>query len=369
MTFTKRVVSILTMMVLGLNVMTAQTIIKGNDRVVKVNKTVITANELENTFNEVNKLSAVYGRTFTKKEVLKTMIDEELLKSEVRKQNLVLDENQVKQEVDQIRYQYSEMMYQSNPNFKFNESEFRAYIEKEGNMTYQKFEDKIKDKVLVRQYIMKRVEKKFASIDQKTYPDADLRKFRQDNLSQFVQPNSIEVKHIFLRTVLADGKTQLPASEKAIVKKRMDDILKRIKNGESFDSLCELNSEDVESRDRVNPKTNKVDRGYLGVMPIGGEAAEVVKEQFGFDQATLDKLYALGANKLSEVIESKVGYHIFYVIDKMEERIIPFEEAKQQIIQYMKAKEKEQLFMEEYKGLIDDLNAKAEITYFKEEYK
>ena len=346
-----------------------QTIIKGNDRVVKVNKTVITVNELEKTYSEVSKLSSVYGKQFTKKEVLQTMIDEELLKTEVKTKSIVLDENQVKQEIDSVKYQYSQLMLSQNPNFAFNENEFRAYIEKEGNMTYTKFEDKIKDKVLVKQHIMKRIEKKLMDIDQKQFPDSELRKFRNDNLSQFVQPDSVEVKHIFLRTVLADGKTSLPKNEKDIVKKRIDDILRRIKAGADFNQLCELNSEDIESRDRVNPKTNKIDRGYLGVMPVSGEAAEMVKEQFGFSQDVLDKLFSLGKGKYSDVIESRVGYHIFAITEKVSERIIPYEEAKDQIVQYMKIRDKEKLFMDEYKALIDELRKKAEIVYYREEYK
>ncbi|HRU45181.1 MAG TPA: hypothetical protein P5322_11710, partial [Spirochaetota bacterium] len=43
----------------------AQTLIKGNDKVVKVNKTVITTNELEKTYSEVSKLAPVYGKNFT----------------------------------------------------------------------------------------------------------------------------------------------------------------------------------------------------------------------------------------------------------------------------------------------------------------
>ncbi|HNZ26657.1 MAG TPA: SurA N-terminal domain-containing protein [Spirochaetota bacterium] len=347
----------------------AQTLIKGNDKVVKVNKTVITTNELEKTYSEVSKLAPVYGKNFTKKEVLQTMIDEELLRSEVKSKSIVLDENQVKQEIDAVKYQYSQMMYAQNSNFVYNENEFKAYIEKEGNMTYAKFEDKIKEKVMVKQYIMKKIEKKLMTIDQKQYPDSELRKFRNDNLSQFVQPDSVEIKHIFLRTVLGDGKTTLPDNEKQIVRKRIDDISKRLKNGESFDELCELNSEDIESRDRVNPKTKKIDRGYLGLMPVSGEAADMVKEQFGFGQDVLDKIYALGKNKFSEVIESRVGYHIFYVVDKVPERIVPYEEAKDQIINYMKMRDKENLFMEEYKNLIKELREKAEIVYYKEELK
>lgn len=347
----------------------SQTIIKGSDRIVKVNKTVITRSELEKTYNEINKLAPIYGKSFTKKEVLQTMIDEVLLRNEIKTKSLIVDQNQVNQEITRIKYQYSQLMSQQNPNFQYNEEEFKAYLLKEGNITYENFEEKIKEKVLVNQYIFKRAEAKLRSVEQKVFTDTELRKFRNDNLSQFVQPDSVEIKHIFLRTVLGDGKTPLPANEKEIVKKRITDILSRLKKGEDFDQLCELNSEDIESRDRINPKTNKLDRGYLGVMPVTGEYAEQLKEIYGFSQKNLEDLFNLGQGKYSDIIESRVGYHIFYIVNKIPERIIPYEEAKPQIIEYFKLKEKEKIFMEEYQKLNKELREKAEITYYTEEFK
>ena len=349
--------------------LSSQTIIKGSDRIVKVNKTVITRDELEKTYNEINKLAPIYGKSFSKKEVLQTMIDEVLLRNEIKTKGLIVDQNQVNQEINKIKYQYTQFMSQQNPNFQYSEEEFKAYLLKEGNITYEKFEEKIKEKVLVNQYIFKRAEAKLRAVDQKVFSDSELRKFRNDNLSQFVQPDSVEVKHIFLRTVLADGKTQIPANEKEIVRKRIVDILARLKKGESFDQLCELNSEDIESRDRINPKTGKLDRGYLGVMPVTGEYAEQLKEIYGFSQKHLEDLFNLGAGKYSDIIESRVGFHIFYIVNKIPERIIPYEEAKPQIIEYFKLREKEKIFVEEYQNLIKELREKAEITYYAEEFR
>ena len=195
------------------------------------------------------------------KAVLESMIDEELLKNDVKSKSIVLDENQVNQMLEQYKMLYAQEMLKTNPNFEFKEDEYKAYIQKEVKITYEKFVEKIKDTVLVRQFIMKRAEKKLQDISQKVFSDSKIEEFYDENVNEFVVPRSVELKHIFLKTIGYDGKP-LPDSEKAIVKKRIDDILSRIRKGESFDSLCELNSEDVESRDRKNPKTGKIDRGY-----------------------------------------------------------------------------------------------------------
>lgn len=171
------------------------------------------------------------------------------------------------------------------------------------------------------------------------------------------------MKHIFLKTVGYDGKI-LPDTEKQIVKKRIDDIYARIKKGESFDTLCELNSEDIESRDRKNPKTGKIDRGYLGILTVKDDVA---KQQFG--ETVFKALFNLEKGKYSEVMESKVGYHIFYSVDKKSQYIVPFEEAKVQITNYFRLLEQDKIVKEEFLGVIKELRSKASIEYYIDEYK
>ncbi len=338
-------------------------LIVGQDKVVKVNNRVITIKELEKEFEQRSKLPSLDGGPVTKSSVLESMIDEELLKNDVKSKSIVLDENQVNQMLEQYKMLYAQEMLKTNPNFEFKEDEYKAYIQKEVKITYEKFVEKIKDTVLVRQFIMKRAEKKLQDISQKVFSDSKIEEFYDENVNEFVVPRSVELKHIFLKTIGYDGKP-LPDSEKAIVKKRIDDILSRIRKGESFDSLCELNSEDVESRDRKNPKTGKIDRGYLGILTIKDEMA---KQQFGED--LFKALFNLEKGKISDVMESKVGYHIFYAVDKKSQYIVPLEEAKTQIVNYFRLMEQDKIVKDEFLGAIKDLRGKSNIEYYIDEYK
>ncbi len=335
----------------------------GRDKVVKVNNRIITLKELEKEFKQRSKLPSLDGTPVTKKSVLQSMIDEELLRNEIKTKNIIVDENQLKAMLDQYKMLYAQEMSKDNPNFTFSEEDYRAYIQKEVELTYDKFTEKVKETIMVRQYIEKRAEKKLQDTMQKVYPEAKLEEFYDGNVREFVVPKSVEIKHIFLKAIDVQGKP-LPASEKAIINKRAEDILKRLKSGESFDSLCELNSEDTESRDKVNPKTNKLDRGYLGSLFKNDEMA---KNVFGDD--IINVLFNTPKGKVTDVLESKSGFHIFYVIDKQNERIVPYDEAKPQIVQYFRMSDREKILRDEFTNLLKDLKSKANIEYYMNEYK
>ena len=341
----------------------SQRIEVGKDKVVKINNRIITVKELEREFKQRSKLPSLDGTPVTKNSVLQSMIDEELLRNETKNKSIVLDENQLKGMLDQYKMLYAQEMSKDNPNFKFNENEYKAYIQKEVELTYDKFEEKVKETLMARQYIEKRCEKKMQDVLTRVYPDSKLKDFYDSNLKEFVAPKSVEIKHIFLKGIDYKG-DPLPASEKNIIKKRAEDILKRLKAGESFDTLCEMNSEDTESRDKVNPKTNKVDRGYLGSLYKNDEMAKSI---FGDD--IINTLFDTPKGRFSDVLESKSGFHIFYVIDKQEPRIIPFEEAKPQIINYFRLSDREKILRDEFVTLLKDLKAKANIEYYMNEYK
>ena len=141
----------------------------GKDKVVKVNNHIITLKELEKKYNELLKLLPE-GQKLTKKEVLQSMIEQELLLEEIRgAKSLVLNEEHFKQMLDQQKMLYSQLMTRENSKFKFNESKFKTYIEKELKITYEKYEQKIKEQVLARQYIEKKAQKKLQTLRTKKY--------------------------------------------------------------------------------------------------------------------------------------------------------------------------------------------------------
>jgi parvulin-like peptidyl-prolyl isomerase len=72
---------------------------------------------------------------------------------------------------------------------------------------------------------------------------------------------------------------------------------------------------------------------------------------------------------MTNVMESKVGYHIFIIVDKKSQYITPFKDAKSQILAYFKNNEKNKIMQDEFAGLLKELKSKATIQYYMDEYK
>ncbi len=355
----------------------------GKDKVVKINDTIITLQELETKYNEFSKVFAE-GKAPSKKEILQKMINEKLILTEAKTaKNIILDENMVKQYMDYSKQLYREKMRSKDPNFTYSDEKFKQYLEKEEKITYEKFEAKLKETVLGEQYLMKRIEAQVNQLKDKKYTSPSdfpvkvyntkgvlksynsIKEFYDDNLDQFLLKNPIFLKHIFKLTVVQSGSklVSLPIEEKERVKKQIDDIYARLIKGESFDTLCELNSDDPQSREYINKKTGKYIRGYLGPIVNSQESVNV------FGKELFDKILTLPVGKYSPVLEGKMGYHIFYVIEKKDHDILDFDDIKDELINVFKQSELELLRQADYDKLVKELRQKASITYYNEEYK
>jgi peptidyl-prolyl cis-trans isomerase C len=105
------------------------------------------------------------------------------------------------------------------------------------------------------------------------------------------------------------------AATKQQAKAKADALLKDLKAGKDFAATAKANSQDPGSA------PNGGDLGYF-------EQGQMVPP---FEQAA----FALKPGEMSEVVETQFGYHIIKVADKQESKVVPLEEAKGQIEEYL----------------------------------
>lgn len=357
--------------------------VKSNN-VAKVGKNIITQAELDKTYNEMKSMEAVYGKELSKKEILEMMIDDYLLKDRVKEETLILDENQFNQELNMMKYQYAQMKTQADNNYKYSDEDFKRYVETDGKMTYSAFEEKIKQKVLGQQFITKMATPKLQALDRKTFesskdfpveiPNAhgtldkynSLREIYEENEQSFLVPTQIVLKHIYFRTIDAEG-AQMKADDKAAVKERANDCYARLKKGEDFDKLCLIYSDDGATKEEyTDPASKETHRGYIGPFPLSGQYAKITREKYG--DTIFEVFNQLKAGQFSDICESPYGFHIFYAIEKKDKTILSFEESKSTIIQQLKNYEMQKINQETYLELMKDLRKKADIKYYMKEY-
>ena len=156
--------------------------------------------------------------------------------------------------------------------------------------------------------------------------------FYQKNQDKFQQGPRVRASHILIGIPQnADAATKQQAKAKA------DAVLNDLKAGKDFAATAKANSQDPGSA------PNGGDLGYF-------EQGQMVPP---FEQAA----FALKPGEMSDVVESQFGYHIIKVVDKQDSRVVPLEEAKGQIEEYLTQQNRHA----ETELFVNALRAKAKI--------
>jgi peptidyl-prolyl cis-trans isomerase C len=161
--------------------------------------------------------------------------------------------------------------------------------------------------------------------------DAEARDFYTKNPDRFKEEEAVRASHILIRV-----DPNADASTKAKAKATIDTVLKKAKAGEDFAKLAQHYSQDGSA----------AQGGDLNYFPKG----QMVPE---FSNAA----FALKPGEISSVVQTQFGYHVIKVTDRKPGRVVPFEEAAQQIKQFLDQQKKQ----ERQKAFVDGLKKKAKI--------
>ena len=245
--------------------------------------------------------------------VLDNMIGYRLMIQEAKARKITVPDADVDAQVAQIRAQFpSEAQFQQALTAQKTTLEAIRNDTREGMSADKLVESEIASKVAVK-------------------PEA-ISDFYQKNQDKFQQGPRVRASHILIGIPQgADAATKQQAKAKA------DALLKDLKAGKDFAATAKANSQDPGSA------PNGGDLGYF-------EQGQMVPP---FEQAA----FALKPGEMSEVVESQFGYHIIKVADKQDSRVVPLEEAKEQIEQYLTQQNRHA----ETELFVNALRAKAKI--------
>jgi parvulin-like peptidyl-prolyl isomerase len=241
-----------------------------------VNVTAGQVDELANFLAVMNGVTLggleAYQQENVKNSMTIFVVENELMKGAVKGQDIITDEvkTQLDAQLEQL-YGYSETMKQDLADQGVSEDTIRYYLESQ--YYSQAYYDKVTEETPVTDAEIK------AYYDtHKTEPD-------------FVSPASVEVSHILVSdaAISADGR------------KKAEEILAKIKDGEDFAALAKEFSDDTGSAENG---------GEIGLVTAGG--GQFVEP---FETAAL-KLKKKG--DVSGIVESTFGYHILKAISAPE---------------------------------------------------
>lgn len=144
-----------------------------------------------------------------------------------------------------------------------------------------------------------------------TVTEAEVQKFYDENKEKFKTEESVRASHILIG---ADEKAS--ADDKKKAKEKAEAVRKKIAAGEDFAALAKTES--------TCPSASQ--GGDLGFFSKGQMVPEFEKAAF-----------ALKPGEVSEVVETKFGYHVIKAVEKKPAGTVSFEEAKKNIEGYLKA--------------------------------
>lgn len=192
---------------------------------------------------------------------------------------------------------------------------FIKYIESIG-LDFEYAKSSLKKRHEVKRYLDSMVEGKV-----NVTPEEIERAIQEDHLATF--------RHILLRI---DGKNE---KEKLEVRKRLEEILKRARKGEDFGLLAQMYSEEESSKER-------------GGIYIGA-GRDFMDKPFS------DSLFSVKPGNISNIVETKYGYHIIKVIERQKDS-----RSISEIEESLKRKKR----VQEIQNVVSQLQVQENVKFF-----
>jgi len=250
-----------------------------------------------------------------KKEVLENLINRELLYQETQRKGIKIDEATINEQVMTLKKRFP------------SEAEFKGALAK-ANFSEAAIKTQIARGLAIEQLIGTYVTKKA------TVSDQEIKAFYEKHPGLFKQPEQVRASHILIKV-----DPQADEVKRAEAQKKIKEIQEKLQKGEDFATLAKALSEGP----------SKAKGGDLGYFSRG----RMVKS---FEEAA----FALRPNEVSDIVETKFGYHLIKVIEKKPESTTAFEDAKDKLGQYLK----QQKVQKEVSIYIHELKEKAKVERF-----
>ena len=163
--------------------------------------------------------------------------------------------------------------------------------------------------------------------------DAEVERYYHANEGRLTLPEQVRVRHILLT-----WKPLGTQDDRATIRKQMQPILERARNGEDFAALAEEFSDDYAT------KTAGGDTGFF-------KRGDMVP---AFEKAA----FAMQPGEISDPVETSFGVHIIRFEERQEPHLLSFDEVREQLRDHVRQERMEAAVQAE----IDQLRAAADIT-------
>ena len=250
-----------------------------------------------------------------KKNILENLINRELLFQVAKEKGIEADPKAIEEQFSDLKNRFPD------------EAQFQAMLDQLG-ITADSLRQQIAQRLMIQQVIEQEVGKDVE------VTGAEAKAFYEKNPDMFKQPEKVRASHILIK---ADPDAE--EAEKKAARKKLEGIQKKVEAGEDFAELAKAHSE--------GPSSAKGgDLGYFG-------RGQMVKP---FD----DVVFAMETGDVSDIVETRFGYHLIKETGKQPAGTVPYEEVEDRLKEYLK----EQKVQKQVAAYIETLKEDAEIERF-----
>lgn len=287
-----------------------------------------------------------------KKEILDRLIEEKLLMQEAKNKKLRVSKVELERGIAQFKEPFGIDERGNMRNPADVEKKFQEQLLKEG-MTQDQFNKRVEEQLLKVKLIEQEVRSKitppteaeaqkfFEKIQKKMAgkPVEGLTVAEEEDLTQLAKylerltGEQVRIRWIVIRSQKKD------AQEKRMeAKKKMEEILARIKKGEDFAFLARKFTEDPLSKER------------------GGDLGFVAKGDLGLPEVDA-VIFKMKEGEVTPILETDIGFHLVKVIEKKLSHPLEYEDISEDLKNWMAQKS----FSQKLEKYLKDLRAKANI--------
>ena len=246
-------------------------------------------------------------------EAMDLMVEQELVAQAAGKEGIEVDPAEVDKYIEEMSSVFDR------------DDQFRMKLEGDG-FTEESFRRHIGRMLAAKAYLDR------IRMDASDVSETDLQRFYDDNEQRLTLPERVRVRHILLK-----WKPLGTQDDRAALRKQMQPILERARAGEDFAALAREFSEDSGTRQNGGD-TGLFMRGTM-VPP--------------FEQAA----FSLQPGEISDPIDTVFGVHILKVEERQEGRLLPLDDVRDQLRDYVR----EQQMEAAVQAKIDELRAAADV--------
>ncbi len=292
------------------------------DKVAEVNGTVITRNDFDKEMAPIKQKLITMGRSLNQSqlleiesEILENLIKRELLYQASRKNGIKVESAAVNEQFIKLKKRFP------------TDAEFKTALKRMGVS-----EEKIKSEIRRRISIQRFGDRQFAQkVD---ISEAEARAHYDGHPEFFRHSEKVRASHILIKV-----NSESDEARKAEALQKLENIQRRIKNGEDFSTLARIFSQCPSS----------ARGGDLGNF----ERGKMVK-------AFEDVAFSLKPGEVSGIVKTKFGYHLIKVFDKKPATVISYEDIKEKLKNYLK----QEKIRKEAGAYLDRMKKTAKVEIF-----